>query len=124
MRNFKVIVNGVSYDVAIEETTATAPAAPVQKAAPAPAPAPKAEAAPAPAAAPADGTQVKAPFPGSVVRIAVKAGDTVKSGDVLCVVEAMKMENDITSPIDGTVASVNVNQGQSVGAEQILLVIA
>ena len=133
MRNFKVTVNGISYDVSIEEVSgfaSTPAAAPV--AAPAPvtaAPAPKAEAAPAPApapapaAAPAGSTAVTSPFPGTIVRIDVKVGDEVSEGDVLCVVEAMKMENDITAPADGRVVAINVNQGQSVASEQTLVII-
>ena len=132
MRNFKVTVNGISYDVTIEEVSgfASAPAAtPVAAPAPAAAPAPKAEAAPAPApapapaAAPVNGTTVASPFPGTIVRVDVKVGDEVSEGDVLCVVEAMKMENDITAPTDGRVVAVNVNQGQSVASEQTLIVI-
>ncbi len=132
MRNFKVTVNGISYDVSIEEVSgfASAPAA-APVAAPAPvvaAPAPKAETpapapAPAPAATPAGGTAVTSPFPGTIVRVDVKVGDEVSEGDVLCVVEAMKMENDITAPADGRVVAVNVNQGQSVQSEQTLVVI-
>ena len=130
MRNFKVTVNGISYDVSIEEVSgfAAAPAAPVAAPAPAAAPVQKAEpapaAAPAPApAAPANGTTVASPFPGTIVRIDVKVGDEVSEGDVICVVEAMKMENDITAPVDGRVVAINVNQGQSVASEQTLVVI-
>ena len=118
MKNYRITVNGVSYDVTVEETAAVAnqPAAP----APAVAAAPKAAPAPAPAAAPkaapaaTGSTVIKAPMPGTIIKVNVKAGDSVKRGDVLCVLEAMKMENEITAPEDGTIASINVAVGDSV----------
>ena len=64
---------------------------------------------------------MNAPMPGTIVRINVKAGDSVKKGDVLLVLEAMKMENDICAPADGTVLAVQVNQGETVGADAALL---
>lgn len=120
MRRFSVTVNGVSYDVLVEEVgaessaPAAAPAAP--KAAPVAAPA-------APKAAPvnAGSIAVKAPMPGTIMKINVSAGQAVKKGDVLCVLEAMKMENDICAPEDGTVASVNVQKGASVQSEEVLV---
>lgn len=119
MRRFNVTVNGVSYDVLVEEVgqEASAPtAAPVAPKAPVAAPAaPKAPAAPAGAVA------VKAPMPGTIMKINVSAGQAVKKGDVLCVLEAMKMENDICAPQDGTVASVNVQKGASVASEEVLV---
>ena len=132
MKNYRVTVNGVSYDVTVEETSAPAfqPApAPVASAAPAtPAPAPKAAPAPAPAApapqsAPAatGSTVIKAPMPGTIIKVNVKAGDSVKKGDVLCILEAMKMENEIMAPADGTVAGVNVAAGESVQTDAVLL---
>ena len=126
MRRFNVIVNGVSYDVVVEEVAADA-AAPVPTAAPA---APKAapaapKAAPAaPKAAPAGNAgavAVKAPMPGTIMKVNVAPGDAVKKGDVLCVLEAMKMENDISAPQDGVVASVNVQKGASVQSEEVLV---
>ena len=118
MRNFKVTVNGVVYDVAIEETaTASASAAP---AASAPATAPAMESVVAPTAA-SDANAVKAPFPGNVLRVNVKAGDAVKKGDVLCVIEALKMENDICAPQDGTIAFVAVSAGKSVVSDDVLV---
>ena len=120
MRRFNVTVNGVSYDVLVEEVGATAqapaaPAAPV--AAPAQAPA-------APKAAPAGNAgavAVKAPMPGTIMKVNVTVGQAVKKGDVLCVLEAMKMENDICAPQDGTIASVNVQKGASVASEEVLV---
>ena len=122
MKRFNVIVNGVSYDVCVEEVGATA-SAPVA-AAPVAAPAPAAPAAaPAPAAK-AGSVAVKAPMPGNILKINFKAGDAVKKGDVLCVLEAMKMENDICAPEDGTVASVAVAQGASVNTDDVLVTLA
>ncbi|MBO4971459.1 MAG: biotin/lipoyl-binding protein, partial [Clostridia bacterium] len=79
---------------------------------------------PAPAAAPGEGEPVNAPMPGTVVKVCVKSGDSVKSGDVLCVLEAMKMENEIVAHKDGTVSSVTVSQGASVNSGDVLLTIA
>ena len=118
MRRFNVTVNGVSYDVVVEEIGAEAQA-PVA----APTAAPKA-AAPAVKAfptAPAGAVAVKAPMPGTIMKVNVTAGQAVKKGDVLCVLEAMKMENDISAPQDGTVASVNVQKGASVQGEEVLV---
>ncbi len=119
MKNLKITVNGVAYDVQVEETNgAAAPAAapaPVPAAAPkaAPAAAPKAEA--PKAAAPAAGAEVvSSPMPGTIVNTVVSAGQAVKKGDVLVVLEAMKMENEIMAPHDATVAAVHVNKGDSV----------
>jgi biotin carboxyl carrier protein len=120
MKRFNVTVNGVSYDVVVEEIAAdsapvvqSAPAAP--KAAPA---APKA--APAPAGK-SGATSVKAPMPGTILKVNVSAGDSVKKGDVLCVLEAMKMENDICAPADGVVATVNAQKGASVNTDDVLV---
>ena len=111
MRKFVVNVNGKSYEVEVEEKggAVSAPAAAPVVSAPAVSEAPKA--APAPAAAPAGATAVNSPMPGTIMSISVKPGDSVKAGDVLCILEAMKMENEIVAPKDATVASVNVNQG-------------
>ena len=120
MRRFNVTVNGVSYDVVVEEVGAEAQA-PV--AAPAPvAAAPKA--APAVKAFPtaaAGAVAVKAPMPGTIMKVNVTVGQAVKKGDVLCVLEAMKMENDISAPQDGVVASVNVQKGAGVQGEEVLV---
>ena len=80
---------------------------------------PAPEAAPAPVAA--GGEPVKAPMPGTIVRVNVKAGDAVKKGDVLVVLEAMKMENDICAPADGTVVAVLAAQGASVSTDEVLV---
>lgn len=120
MKNLRITVNGTAYDVQVEELGASA--APQAAPAPAPAapaaPAPKAAApAPAPAprpVAPAGGETVSCPMPGTIVSIAVQAGQSVKKGDILVVLEAMKMENEIMAPHDAQVAAVFVNKGDSV----------
>ena len=120
MKNFKVTVDGVVYDVTVEETSnagaASAPAVPVQK----PAAKPAAAAPGAPAGA-KGGVSVKAPMPGSIMQVNVAVGDKVKKGAVLCVLEAMKMENEIMAPQDGVVASVEVKKGDSVTTDALLV---
>ena len=119
MRKFIVNVNGNSYEVEIEEVggvQATAPAqAPVQVAAPTQAP----KAAPA-AQAPAGGTPVKAPMPGNVLDIKVSNGQAVKEGDLVVILEAMKMENEIFAPCDGTVTVV-ASKGATVNTGDVLI---
>ena len=123
MKYYNITVNGVAYSVSVEETAAGA--APVAAAAPAAPAAPKA--APAPAAAPkaaagaAGAVAVKAPMPGNILDVKVTAGASVKAGDVLVILEAMKMENEIVAPQDGTVASVNVNKGDTVNSGDVLV---
>ena len=118
MRTFQVKVNGVSYQVEVEETAGgfapapqAAPAAPVPVPAAAPAaPAPAAVPAAAPVAAPvAGGEKINSPMPGTILDVRVSAGQSVKKGQVLCILEAMKMENEIISPRDGAVAQVVAN---------------
>ncbi|MDR2514559.1 MAG: biotin/lipoyl-binding protein [Christensenellaceae bacterium] len=136
-RNFVVTVNGVPYEVAVEEVAGGAPiAAPIVAAAPVaavPAPAPTAApapvAAPAPApapktAVPAGATIVSAPMPGSIVAVKVSVGQAVKRGDVLVVLEAMKMENDIQSAVDGTITAIQVQKGSSVNSGDVLCAIS
>lgn len=133
MKNYKVIVNGTEYQVAIElvseaEAKAAVPAAaPAAPAAPAAAPAAPAPAAPAPAApaaaAPAGGEKVNAPMPGTILEVKVAVGSTVKKGDLLFVLEAMKMENEILSPVDGKVTFVGTTKGSSVDTGAALCVI-
>ena len=121
MKYYNIIVNGVAYSVSVEETAAgaapvaAAPAAP--KAPAAPAAAPKAA---APAGA-AGAVSVKAPMPGNILDVKVAAGASVKAGDVLVILEAMKMENEIVAPQDGTVASVNVHKGDTVNSGDVLV---
>lgn len=125
MKKFVIKVNGVAYDVEVEENAtgsasvpaASVPAAPASAApaAPAAAPAPAAKAAPK-AAAPAGSETVKAPMPGTILNVNVAVGDSVKKGQILCVLEAMKMENEIVAPRDGQVAAIQASKGASVNA--------
>ena len=108
MKTYKVNVNGTQYMVEIElidganaQTQASAPAA-------------------APAAAPAGGETVKSPMPGTILDVKVKSGDKVEEGQVLMILEAMKMENEISAPVSGTVASVNVANGATVASGDVL----
>ena len=125
MKTYTITVNGNVYDVTVEEGTgavaATPVAAPVapKAAAPKAAPAPAAPKAAAPAGA-QGGVKVNAPMPGKILGIKVSAGQAVKKGDVLVVLEAMKMENEIVAPQDGTVASVNTSVGEQVEAGAVL----
>ena len=129
---YKITLNNRIYEVEVEagkamlldEYEAVAPAAPT--AAPAAPVAAAPAAAPAAAAAPAvtgAGEAVSAPMPGTILKVNVTAGQAVKAGDVLCVLEAMKMENDIAAPKDGTVTQVVVSKGASVATGDALIVI-
>ena len=123
MKNYRITVNGVTYDVEVEEISADQMGEQAAKTAAAPsAPAPKAPAkkAPAKAAGAAGSITINAPMPGKIVDIKVKAGDQVTKGQVAVILEAMKMENEIVAPQDGTVASINVNEGASVEAGTVL----
>ena len=121
MKKYNVTVNGTAYEITLEVVDAAdVKAAPAPVAAPAAAPV----AAPAPAAAPAGGETVNAPMPGNILAVNVQNGAAVKKGDVLMILEAMKMENEIMSPCDGTIASVNVSKGSTVETGEVLCVIA
>lgn len=125
MKRFNITVNGKAYDVAVEEVDAGAPAA----AAPAPAvqnstPAAKPAAAPAAAAPAGNGTPVKAPMPGNILDVKVSVGDSVTKGQVMVVLEAMKMENDIVAPVDGKISSVAVKKGDTVNSDDVIATIA
>lgn len=125
MKKFNVTVNGTAYDVEVNEVKAAAPAAAPKAApaaapkAPAPAPAPAAAAAPVPAGA----ETVKAPMPGKILSVAVSAGQAVKKGETLLILEAMKMQNEIAAPHDAVVAEVRVaaNQTVSTGDDMVVL---
>ena len=124
MKKFNVTVNGTAYDVEVNEVKAAAPAAapkaaPAAAPAPAPAPAPAAAAAPVPAGA----ETVKAPMPGKILSVAVSAGQAVKKGETLLILEAMKMQNEIAAPHDAVVAEVRVaaNQTVSTGDDMVVL---
>ena len=128
---YKVTLSGKTYEIEVEageaiclaEYEAVAPAAPA--AAPVAAPVAAAPAAaPAAAVSVAAGETVNAPMPGTILKVNVAQGQAVKEGDVLCVLEAMKMENDIMAPKAGTVAQVVVTKGASVSTGDVLVVIA
>lgn len=115
MKNYRITVNGTAYDVAVEELGAGAAPAAVA------APAPVAAAAPAPAAPAAAGSiEVAAPMPGKILNVKAGVGTAVKKGDVILILEAMKMENDVVAPEDGTVESINVSAGDAVEAGDVL----
>jgi glutaconyl-CoA decarboxylase len=146
---YKVTLNGKVYEIVVERgeamvtdeydapPAAAAAPAPVPAAAPTPAPAPVAAPAPAPvvaaapapvpvapaAAASAGGEVVKAPLPGTIFKIITPAGTVVKAGDIILILEAMKMENEIMAPCSGTVTEVMVTEGKSVNNGDVLLVI-
>ena len=127
MKKYTITVNGTAYEVEVEDmggAAATAPKAAAPKAAPVPAAAPAPKAAPAPAAKPvaAGSATISAPMPGKVLEVKVKAGDAVKAGDVLMILEAMKMQNEIMAPADGTISDVRVSAGQTVGTGDVMIV--
>ena len=130
-KQYTVTVNGTAYEVTVESVSGgrmasapvarTAPAPVARAAAPAPAAAPA-----APKAAPAasgSGETVSSPMPGTILDVKVAAGQAVKSGDILFILEAMKMENEIFAPCDGTVSSVAVSKGAAVNPGDVLCVI-
>lgn len=129
MKNYRITVNGNTYDVAVEELGAGAApiapvaSAPIQASAPAPQAAPAPKTAPAPSGA-QGGTKVTSPMPGNIFDIKVNVGDKVDANQVVIVLEAMKMENEIVTPVAGTVASINVNKGDAVNSGDILVTIA
>ena len=121
MKKYNITVNGTTYEVVVEEAgeVASAPvvSAPVSTPVAAPA-APKTQATAQTGAAGAN--KVVAPMPGTILDVKVSVGQSVKKGDVICVLEAMKMENDIPAPCDGVIASVSVQKGASVGANDVI----
>lgn len=111
MKKYRVNVNGTVYEVTLEDITGAEPSSP-------------AVSAPASAAAvPAGGEQVTSPMPGTILSVSVTPGSPVKKGQVLMILEAMKMENEIMCPCDGTIASVHVSKGASVDSGALLCVI-
>lgn len=113
MKNYVITVNGTSYDVTVDEVGADQ--APV-----AAAPAPAKKAAPAPAAGKAGAVKITSPMPGKILSVKLSAGTAVKKGDVVLILEAMKMENEIVAPQDGVLASIDVAAGDAVEAGAVL----
>ena len=122
---YVVTLNGKDYEVEVDElseaivtsvapTAASAPAAPV-------ATQPSAPATPAPAPVSGSGTAVKAPMPGTILKVNVTAGQSVKAGDIMFILEAMKMENEIFAGVDGTVAGISVSAGDSVNSGDVIV---
>lgn len=114
---YVVTLNGKDYEVEVDElseaiVTNVAPTAAPAQAAPA--------AAPAPAPVSGSGTAVKAPMPGTILKVNVTAGQSVKAGDIMFILEAMKMENEIVAPTDGTVSQVVAAKGSSVATDDVL----
>ena len=127
MKKFQVTVNGNSYEVEVEELAPGVSASPVAPAAPVVAKAPVAAVAPAPAkavaAVPTGANKISAPMPGKIVSVKVAVGQAIKEGDLVCILEAMKMENEIFAAESGTIASVNVNAGDAVETGDVIVTI-
>ena len=127
MKSYRITVNGNVYDVQVEETnraSAPSPAKATATATPAAAPAPAPATGSAPAPATGSGTKVPAPMPGTVLDIKVNVGDKVSANQVVAILEAMKMENDIVTPVAGTVTAVNASKGQTVNSGDALITVA
>ena len=119
MKNYRITVNGTSYDVSVEELAGgVAPVAAPVAAAPVAAPAPAA--APAAKSVGAGSIKVASPMPGKILVVKANVGDAVKKGQVILILEAMKMENEVVAPEDGTVASIDVASGATVEAGDTL----
>lgn len=114
MKKYRVNVNGTVYEVELEDITGAVPAS---------APAAPAAPAAAPVSAPAGGEKITSPMPGNILSVNVATGDTVQKGQVLMILEAMKMENEIMCPCDGKVVSVSVTKGAAVESGTLLCVI-
>ena len=116
MKIYKIKVNGKSYRVELESIEEVKSEKQVEKVEQKKEEAPK-------TTAPAEGKQVLSPIQGTVINIKTKVGDKVKKGDVLLVIEAMKLENDVVSTFDGEVAEILVNKGQNVAAKDVVVII-
>lgn len=115
MKIYKVKVNGKVYEVELESISESTKSITKEVEAPA-------KTQPAPVAS-GEGTVVKAPMQGTIIKVNVKPGDSVKKGQVVCVLEAMKLENDIVSPVDGVVKQVLVDKGQQINNQDSMVVI-
>ena len=130
MKEYLITVNGKTYEVQVEERNPASPqiipipnATKVPKAVPMPSPTEKKPEIKPLSTGKAGKTAINCPMPGTILKINVNAGDAIKKGDVLCVLEAMKMENDIQAPEDGVVASVNTSKGANVNSGDLLFTI-
>lgn len=123
MKKFNIKVNGKAYEVEVEEVGSSAPSfsSPAAPAVSAPVNETKSAPAPAPAPVNAGSSSIKAPMPGTINAVKVTAGESIKKGQVVAVLEAMKMENEIMAPEDAVVASVAVSQGQSVNTGDVIV---
>lgn len=142
-RHYRITVDGTTYNVQVEDMGGAAPvqtpaAAPVAAPVPVAAPAPAAAAAPAPAPAPAEApapapmpaaapaagdTPITAPMPGKVLKLHVNVGSQVKNGEMVLILEAMKMENEIFSTVDGTVKELRTKEGDNVNSGDVFMII-
>ena len=121
MKKYNITVNGTTYEVIVEEveggasrpSSYTPPAAPIASSAP--------KSTKSPASSAVGGISVVAPMPGTILEMKVSLGQSVKKGETICVLEAMKMENDIPAPCDGVVVSVNVQKGGTVAANDVIV---
>lgn len=120
MKNYRITVNGNVYDVAVEELGGNVSTAPVMSAPVAPVVAAAPVVAPVAKSSGAGSVKIPAPMPGKILTIKVKVGDVVKKGDVMMILEAMKMENEVVALEDGTVASIDVSEGAMVEASDVL----
>jgi biotin carboxyl carrier protein len=122
MKKYNITVNGTTYEVIVEEAgTVTSAPTYIPTTAPVAAPAPQAPAPKASVPTTAGSSTVTAPMPGTILDVKVSVGQPIKKGDIICVLEAMKMGNDIPSPQSGVVASINVQKGSNVNANDIII---
>lgn len=119
MKKYNITVNGTTYEVLVEEVDASSSYTPSYT--PSVNPVSTAKTVKAPSATNEGANKVVAPMPGTILEMKVSLGQSVKKGDVICVLEAMKMENDIPAPCDGVIASVNVQKGATVGTNDIIV---
>lgn len=122
MKQYEITVNGKVYQVSVEELEGNNPAAASENTRQTV----KSESTPAPSqTAPGEnGTTITAPMPGTILRVSVTEGQKVQRGDVLCVLEAMKMENEIVAPSNGTISSINISSNQAVDSGNLLMIIS